>query len=43
MGYRWPEEDLHMPKRPRKWPWRIAVALMAVLVFAVVLRWPMGL
>jgi hypothetical protein len=43
MGYRWPEEDLNMPRRPRKWLWRLTVAVLAILTFLVVLRWPAGL
>jgi hypothetical protein len=44
MGYRWPEEDLNMPKRPRgRWVWRFFVAILAIALFMVILRWPMTL
>jgi hypothetical protein len=40
MPYHWPEDNLDMPKRRRRWPFRLFVILLVIIVFVVVWRWP---
>jgi hypothetical protein len=41
MAYRWPEEDLNMPKRRRRWPGLLLALVLMGIVFATIFYWPL--